>query len=110
MSEIVTAIGMDVCYYDSVPAQGAETVKRLDLDELLSTSDIISLHLPNSPASRHLISRERSKMMKPGAMLINTARGELVDEVALFEALQSGICLRRAWTSRRSLCRAMRAF
>lgn len=59
------------------------------LDELLSTSDIVSLHLP-AQQGRVLLDRQRIGLMRPGAMLINTARGELVDESALDEALRSG--------------------
>lgn len=59
------------------------------LDELLSTSDIVSLHLP-AQQGRVLLDRQRIGLMRPGAMLINTARGELVDENALAEALRSG--------------------
>lgn len=62
----------------------------LPLDELLQTSDVISLHCPLTAETRHLLSRERLGMLKPSAILINTARGPLVDEEALVEALRSG--------------------
>ncbi len=62
----------------------------LPLDELLRTSDVISLHCPLTAETRHLLSRERLGMLKPSAILINTARGPLVDEEALVEALGSG--------------------
>ena len=62
----------------------------LPLDELLAQSDMVSLHLPFSPAARHLINAESLARMKPGSMLINASRGGLVDEVALASALQSG--------------------
>jgi len=65
-------------------------VELLELDELLGRSDFVSLHLPLSEGTRNLISRERIATMKRGARLINAARGGLVDEAALAEALESG--------------------
>ena len=62
----------------------------LDLDELIATSDIISLSVPLTPETRHLINRERLRAMKPRSYLINTSRGGVVDEEALIEALQNG--------------------
>lgn len=61
------------------------------LDELLGTSDVISLHLPYSPGAHHLLNRERLATVKRGALLINTARGPLVDTDALLWALDAGI-------------------
>lgn len=60
------------------------------IDEVLTTADIITLHLPSTPETHHIINAETLAMMKPGAVLINTARGELVDEDALYDALKSG--------------------
>ena len=64
-------------------------VARLELDEVIQTSDFVSIHLPLSELSRGLISRERLTLMKPTAYLINTARAAITDEPALIEALQS---------------------
>ncbi len=61
------------------------------LDDLLRQSDIVTLHAPASPSTYHLINRERLQQMKRGALLINTARGSLVDTAALLWALDSGI-------------------
>ena len=65
-------------------------VKKVDLDKLLSTSDIISLHVPKTPETENIISASAINQMKKGAMLINCARGGLVDELALKAALESG--------------------
>ena len=83
-----------VQYYDAYPlTQEREReldVTGVELDELFRTSDIVSLHTPLTPETRGLVSRERLAMMKPTALLINTARGPVVDEAALIEALQTG--------------------
>jgi len=73
---------------DKMAALGVE--RATDLEEILSTSDIISLHAPLTDETRHLINAERLAQMKPGAVLINAARGGLVDEKALLEALERG--------------------
>ena len=62
-----------------------------DLHELLGRSDVVSLHVPLSPESRHLIGRAELAAMKPTAVLVNTARGPVVDEEALAEALEQGV-------------------
>ena len=65
-------------------------VRYVDFDTLLKESDILSLHAPLTPQTKHLFNAETFKKMKRGAMLINTARGELIDEHALVEALLTG--------------------
>jgi len=60
------------------------------LEEVLSRADIVTMHLPLTPETNELINAERLQLMKPGALLINTARGQLIDQAALLEALDSG--------------------
>ncbi len=88
------AFGMRVIYYDVYrPSEEQERelgVEYRELDELLSEADVVSLHLPLTPETKHLINGERIAKMKDGAILINAARGGIVDEEALYEALKSG--------------------
>lgn len=86
-------VGFTVLGHD--PAVSADQarrwgVQRVEQGELLSRSDVLSLHVPLLPTTRHFVDAERIQRMKPGAILINTARGGLVDEPALAAALQSG--------------------
>jgi D-3-phosphoglycerate dehydrogenase len=93
VAEIAKAIGMDVLAWspNMTPERAAAAgVTAMDLDALLRESDVVSVHLTLSPMSRGIISRERLAMMKPDALLVNTARGPIVDEDALLEALQTG--------------------
>ena len=62
----------------------------MELDELIAQSDVISIHCPLTDSTRGLLSRERIGAMKPGAMVINTSRGGVIDTEALVEALRSG--------------------
>ena len=75
--------------------RSAEFVERtgaryVGLDELLRESDFVTLHIPFTPQTRHMIGRRELELMRPTAVLINTSRGEVVDEVALTEALRKG--------------------
>jgi glyoxylate reductase len=76
--------------YTSPREAGFPGATRVDLDALLATSDFVSLHCPLTDATRDLISRERIAQMKPGAILVNTSRGPVVDEEAVAEALDDG--------------------
>jgi glyoxylate reductase len=88
-----SAFGMKILYTDRnqliASAEDALSAKFLLLDELIRESDILSIHLPLTDETRHLLNRERIFSMKKGAILINTARGPIVDEEALADALKS---------------------
>lgn len=87
------ALGLEVWAHDPYqPAEGmaAAGVKPAELDELLRAVDFVSLHAPLTPETRHLLDRDRIALMKPSAILVNVARGALVDEDALVEALETG--------------------
>lgn len=85
------ALGMGVVAHDPHPPPGARPeVEMLELDALLERLDIVSLHTPLLPATRGMIDREALDRMKSGALLINAARGGLIDERALVEAVEAG--------------------
>lgn len=85
------AFGMAVSYYDPYVDEVPDGVYRFDrLDELVADSDVITIHVPHEQETEGMFNREVFKRFKPGAYLINTARGELVDWEALLEALRSG--------------------
>lgn len=91
---IARGFGMRVLAYDARPQRLLEDVLGFtytDLDTLLGESDIVTLHVPATPATYHLINRETLSKMKRGALLINTARGSVVDTEALLWALEEGI-------------------
>lgn len=85
---------MKVLYCDETPNERLEKelgAIRVPLDELLGSSDYVSLHVPLLTKTRHLIGRRELKLMKPTAILINTSRGPVIDEEALAEALESKV-------------------
>ncbi|MEN6458741.1 MAG: D-2-hydroxyacid dehydrogenase [Thermoguttaceae bacterium] len=91
VAKVAVALGMTVLAYGvRRPAAIPSGVRFTGLDELFCESDVVSLHCPLTPETHHLVSAERLARMKPGAMLINTGRGPLVDEAALADALNSG--------------------
>ncbi|MDG1580202.1 2-hydroxyacid dehydrogenase [Pseudomonas sp. GOM6] len=91
-ARIMTGFGCQVRVYDPYPLGELPglTIHQVPLEQLVSESDIISLHCPLNDSSRHLINTQRLAQMKRGAMLINTGRGALVDTPALIGALKSG--------------------
>ena len=84
---------MNIIYNKRTRDENAEKelgVKYVELDELLTTSDIVTLHVPLTDETRHMINKETLAKMKKGSFLVNTARGPIVDEHDLVEALRSG--------------------
>lgn len=92
VARIAQSMGMQVQAFTSKPqaALPAGVTKAASLDSLFATSDVVTLHCPLNASTRNMVNAERLKLMKPTAILINTARGPLVDEAALAHALKSG--------------------
>ncbi|KAA5523178.1 phosphoglycerate dehydrogenase [Haemophilus seminalis] len=91
LSIIAESLGMDVYFYDienKLPLGNAKQVR--SLEELLSSCDVISLHVPELPSTKNLMNAERISQLKQGAILINAARGTVVDIDALAQALKDG--------------------
>lgn len=85
--------GMKVCYTHPRTNAFLESklaAKRVELDQLIRECDVVSLHIPMRPENRHLLNKDRIGAMKDGAILINTARGPVVDEAALVAELRTG--------------------
>lgn len=89
------AFGMTIAYTKRTPLDDATANElgavHMDIDELLATSDVVSLHCPYSPDTHHYINAARLAQMKPTAHLVNTARGPVVNEAALVDALRNGV-------------------
>lgn len=91
VGKIAAAMGMEVLAYNrSRHPEGEAIGKYVDLDTLLAKADILSLHCPLTPENTGMISKELLQKMKDGAILLNTARGGLLDEQAVADALRSG--------------------
>ena len=88
--KIAQALGMKILAYARTPREDEPGIHYASLEDVLSQSDYVSLHCPLNPDTHHLINKERLALMKPTAFIINTARGALIDEEALIEALQEG--------------------
>jgi hydroxypyruvate reductase len=87
------AFGMQIAYHNRnrLPTDAEGAAKYFaELGDLLASSDVVSLHVPGEPGGAPIINAARLSQMRPGAILINTARGSLVDEAAMIEALESG--------------------
>lgn len=88
--ELARAFGMKVIASKSNRSnETPDWVERVEMDELFRRSDVVSLHCPQTDETLHLVNRERLALMKPTAFLINTSRGGLVDEAALYDALKN---------------------
>jgi len=94
MAQRASGFAMKVIYFDVYQMSAEDEAKHhmeyLPMDEVLKQADFVSVHTPYMPSTHHLIGERELKMMKPTAMLINTARGPIVDEKALVKALQDG--------------------
>ncbi len=91
VAERAKAFGMKILYYSRSPNIKAEEelgARKVSLNKLLKTSDFVSLHVPLTPKTKNLLSKERLELLKPTAILINTARGEVVDEKHLISMLR----------------------
>lgn len=90
------AFGMEIQYHNrhQLPADKEQGAKYVSFEELLKTSDVLSLNLALNPSTKHIIGKEQFEQMKDGVIIVNTARGPLIDEAALVDALKSG----KVWT------------
>ena len=97
VAEIATAFGCEIVYYSTSGINNTTNYKRVELDELLQTSNIVSIHAPLNDNTRGLISYPELQKMRRDAILINVGRGNIVDETALAKALDEelifGACL-----------------
>ena len=94
LGRIARALNMNIIGYDVVPIDEGFSkevgLMKADLDTLLSSSDYVSLHVPLLDSTKHMINAEKLKMMKKTARIINTSRGGVIDEDALYNALKAG--------------------
>jgi D-3-phosphoglycerate dehydrogenase len=91
LSVMAEALGMDVCFYDVVTKLPLGNARMMPtLDELLQRSDVVTLHVPETPLTQGMMGRDQFARMKPGGMFINASRGTVVDIEAATEALEGG--------------------
>jgi D-3-phosphoglycerate dehydrogenase len=90
MARLGAGLGMKVVAWNRSSVPEGLPCRAVELDELLSSADVVSLHLVLNEQTRGFLDRGRIGLIKPGAIFINTARGAIVDETALIEALQAG--------------------
>ncbi|MSP67231.1 MAG: hydroxyacid dehydrogenase [Alphaproteobacteria bacterium] len=90
VSRLLLAFGCRVLAHDTLPVTPEAGVELVPLERLIAAADILTLHVPRSPGAPPVIGAAEIARMKPGAILVNAARGGLVDEAALLQALQSG--------------------
>lgn len=90
MAQRAVALGMKSLAYDPYAEHVPAGTRLCRLGELIAQADVISLHTALTPETRHILNSDNIKLVKRGAYIINTARGELVDELALYQALVEG--------------------
>ena len=90
VARLASAFGCEVRYFSTSGAKREEAYPAMELDELLAWSDIVSVHSPLNERTRGLVGRAELQKMKPSSIIINVARGGIIDEAALAEALNSG--------------------
>lgn len=90
VAEVAKAFGCNVIYYSTSGKHDSETYERVSLEELLSRSDVVSIHAPLNDATRELITKRELSMMKKDAILLNLGRGPIIKEADLAEALLAG--------------------
>lgn len=94
VARLLAPFGCRIVVYDPfkelTPAESAAGLRKLDLDDLMRQSDVVTLHPRVTPQTRGMISRDRIAMMKPGGYIVNTTRGQVLDYAALYDALVSG--------------------
>ncbi|MFO7618239.1 MAG: hydroxyacid dehydrogenase [Thermoplasmata archaeon] len=88
VAERAVAFGMKIIAYD--PYVKSDKYENVSLDDLVARSDFITLHLPLTPETKHMISGKQFDAMKPGVVILNVARGGTIDEAALYDAMKSG--------------------
>ncbi len=89
VAERAHALGMDILAFDVLDIEDPEPAKMVDMDELIEKSDVITIHVPHNEHTHHLISDEEFEKMKDDAVLVDCARGGVVDEKALYDALKN---------------------
>ena len=85
VSERLQSFGMKVVFYDPFVESSTEVEQKLNLNELLETSDFVSLHVPKTDETKNLISKDKLSIMKSNAIIVNASRGGVIDEDAVFE-------------------------
>lgn len=88
--DLSVSFGMNVLVFTRHPNENRDHVTYVSLEELLSRSDIVSLHVPFTPETHHIINKENIQLCKPGSILLNTSRGQLVETQAILEGLKTG--------------------
>ena len=81
----LTAFGMEIVFYDPYVEASEDEANKVELDELLKTSDVISIHVVKNEETKNMINDEKLNLIKKGGILVNTSRGGIVDEAALFK-------------------------